>query len=47
MDFFEWVKADFPFASRIRTLRLHWAMEDGDLLDLLLRQFRGCQVCNR
>ncbi|KZV99980.1 hypothetical protein EXIGLDRAFT_639849, partial [Exidia glandulosa HHB12029] len=40
MDFFERVKADPAFAVRIKTLRLHWAMEDGDLLDLLIRIFR-------
>lgn len=37
MDFFERVKADPAFAVRIQTLRLHWAMEDGDLLDVLIR----------
>lgn len=40
MDIFERVKSDPAFAIRIKTLRLHWAMEDGDLLDLLIRIFR-------
>ena len=39
MDFFERVKADPTFASRVRSLRLHLAMEDSELLDVLLRAY--------
>ncbi|CAL1694491.1 unnamed protein product [Somion occarium] len=37
LDIFDRVKADPVFASRIRILRLHWAYEEGDMLDLMIR----------
>ena len=37
LDIFDRVKADPVFASRIKILRLHWAIEEGDMLDLLTR----------
>ncbi|KXN82398.1 hypothetical protein AN958_02603 [Leucoagaricus sp. SymC.cos] len=40
MDIFERVKSDKDFASRVRVLRVHWAYEEGDLLDLMLRVFK-------
>ncbi|KAF7327189.1 hypothetical protein MKEN_00296000 [Mycena kentingensis (nom. inval.)] len=39
LDVFDRVKADPMFASRIRTLRIHWAYEEGDMLDLMIRIF--------
>lgn len=40
LDIFDRAKADPVFASRIKCLRLHWAYEEGDMLDLMLRIFR-------
>ncbi|TCD62325.1 hypothetical protein EIP91_007065 [Steccherinum ochraceum] len=40
LDMFDRVKADPVFASRIKILRLHWAYEEGDMLDLMTRIFR-------
>ncbi|KAL0952649.1 hypothetical protein HGRIS_006893 [Hohenbuehelia grisea] len=40
LDIFDRVKADRVFASRIKSLRLHWAYEEGDMLDLMTRIFR-------
>ena len=35
LDILERVKTDRVFGGRVRTLRLHWAYEDGDMLDLM------------
>lgn len=40
LDIFDRAKADPVFASRVKCLRLHWAYEEGDMLDLMLRIFR-------
>ncbi|KAF4586299.1 hypothetical protein EYR40_010307 [Pleurotus pulmonarius] len=40
LDIFDRVKADPVFASRVKSLRLHWAYEEGDMLDLMARIFR-------
>ncbi|CCM05826.1 uncharacterized protein FIBRA_08060 [Fibroporia radiculosa] len=40
LDIFDRVKADSVFAKRVKSLRLHWAYEEGDILDLMLRLFR-------
>ncbi|KAJ6626001.1 hypothetical protein B0H10DRAFT_1999879 [Mycena sp. CBHHK59/15] len=41
LDVFDRVKADPVFASRVKSLRLHWAYEEGDMLDLMIRIFRA------
>ncbi|KAJ7049074.1 hypothetical protein C8F01DRAFT_1379121 [Mycena amicta] len=41
LDVFDRVKADAVFASRIKTLRIHWAYEEGEMLDLMIRIFRS------
>jgi hypothetical protein len=38
LDVFDRVKADPGFAARIKTLRLHWSYEEGDMLDLMARR---------
>jgi len=40
MDIFERVKTDKDFARRVKVLRVHWACEEGELLDLMLRVFK-------
>lgn len=40
LDIFDRVKADPVFASRVKSLRLHWAYEEGDMLDLMARERR-------
>ncbi|KAL5518533.1 hypothetical protein ACEPAH_215 [Sanghuangporus vaninii] len=40
LDLFSRVKKDPVFAKNIKTLRIHWAYEEGDMLDLMLRLFR-------
>ncbi|KAG6818990.1 hypothetical protein H0H93_016585 [Arthromyces matolae] len=40
LDIFDRAKADPVFASRVKSLRLHWAYEEGDMLDLMARIFR-------
>ncbi|EIN05157.1 hypothetical protein PUNSTDRAFT_92032 [Punctularia strigosozonata HHB-11173 SS5] len=40
LDIFDRVKDDKSFANRIKVLRLHWACEQGDMLDLMIRIFR-------
>jgi hypothetical protein len=40
MDLLDRVKEDPVFARRIKILRLHWAYEGGDMLDLMSRIFR-------
>lgn len=37
LDLFARVKKDPAFAMRVKTLRIHWAYEEGDILDLMLR----------
>jgi hypothetical protein len=38
LDIFDRAKADPLFASRVKRLRLHWAYEEGDMLDLTARE---------
>ena len=38
LDLFDHVKANPEFAAKIKTLRIHWSYEDGDLLDLMLSE---------
>jgi hypothetical protein len=38
LDIFDRAKADPIFASCVKCLRLHWAFEEGDMLDLTARQ---------
>lgn len=40
MDIFERVKTDKDFSRRVKILRVHWACEEGELLDLMLRVFK-------
>ncbi|PSR73013.1 hypothetical protein PHLCEN_2v11117 [Hermanssonia centrifuga] len=40
LDIFDRVKGDPLFASQIKILRLHWAYEEGDMLDIMTRIFR-------
>ncbi|KAI0041668.1 hypothetical protein FA95DRAFT_1565151 [Auriscalpium vulgare] len=40
MDVFDRVKSDPAFARHILSLRVHWAYEGGDVLDLMSRIFR-------
>ncbi|KAJ7595103.1 hypothetical protein C8J56DRAFT_928399 [Mycena floridula] len=40
LDIFDRAKADPVFANTVKCLRLHWAYEEGDMLDLMLRIFR-------
>ncbi|KAG6855921.1 hypothetical protein H0H87_009427 [Tephrocybe sp. NHM501043] len=40
LDMFDRAKADPVFASRVKCLRLHWAYEEGDMLDLMARIFK-------
>lgn len=39
LDIFDRVKGDPIFASQIKILRLHWAYEEGDMLDIMTRTF--------
>ncbi|KAI0282237.1 hypothetical protein BC826DRAFT_1065780 [Russula brevipes] len=39
LDIFDKVKADPLFSRRIKTLRVHWAYDDGDMLDVMSRIF--------
>ncbi|KAF8205773.1 hypothetical protein K438DRAFT_1818498 [Mycena galopus ATCC 62051] len=41
LDVFDRVKADPVFAARVKSLRLHWAYEEGDMLDLMIRIFKS------
>ena len=36
LDLFSRVKRDSDFAKKIKTLRIHWAYEEGDMLDIML-----------
>ena len=38
MDVFDRVKQDPNFAKRILTLRVHWAYEEGDMLEVMTRE---------
>ena len=38
LDLFSRVKRDPAFARNIKTLRIHWAYEEGDILDLMLSE---------
>ena len=38
LDVFSRVKDDAAFAKKIKTLRIHWAYEEGDMLDLMIRE---------
>lgn len=38
LDILDRAKADPLFASRVKRLRLHWAYEEGDMLDLTARE---------
>ena len=35
LDIFDRVKEDPEFASHVKVLRLHWAYEEGDMLDIM------------
>ncbi len=39
LDIFDRAKNDPVFASRVKSLRLHWAYEEGDMLDLMTREW--------
>ncbi|EKM74787.1 hypothetical protein AGABI1DRAFT_132904 [Agaricus bisporus var. burnettii JB137-S8] len=40
LDIFDRVKSDRSFALLVKCLRVHWAYEEGELLDIMLRVFR-------
>jgi len=40
LDIFDRVKVDPIFSRRIKTLRVHWAYDDGDMLDVMSRRGR-------
>ncbi|KIK66352.1 hypothetical protein GYMLUDRAFT_239320 [Collybiopsis luxurians FD-317 M1] len=40
LDIFDRAKNDPVFARRVKSLRLHWSYEEGDMLDLMIRLFR-------
>ncbi|KAF8800399.1 hypothetical protein BYT27DRAFT_7175403 [Phlegmacium glaucopus] len=40
LDIFDRAKSDPVFACRVKSLRLHWAYEEGDMLDLMARIFK-------
>lgn len=46
LDIFERAKADPVFAARVKTLRLHWAYEEGDMLDLMTSRFTNSFLQN-
>ncbi|KAH9953480.1 hypothetical protein BC827DRAFT_1146062 [Russula dissimulans] len=41
LDIFDRVKVDPLFSGRIKVLRVHWAYDDGDMLDVMTRVFRS------
>ncbi|KAI0261950.1 hypothetical protein BC834DRAFT_893413 [Gloeopeniophorella convolvens] len=41
LDIFDRVKADTVFSRRVKALRIHWAYEGGDMLDVMSRIFRN------
>ena len=38
LDLFSRVKGDASFGKKIKTLRIHWAYEEGDMLDIMLSE---------
>ncbi|KAG7087801.1 hypothetical protein E1B28_013742 [Marasmius oreades] len=40
LDILDRAKADSKFAGLVKSLRLHWSIEEGDMLDLMIRTFR-------
>lgn len=46
LDIFDRVKEDQNFAKRVRTLRMHWGFEEGDMLDVVLREFTLVISCS-
>lgn len=44
LDLFSRVKRDAVFAKNVKTLRIHWAYEEGDMLDLMLSEWCWCCV---
>ncbi|KAK7045361.1 hypothetical protein VNI00_007610 [Paramarasmius palmivorus] len=40
LDILDRAKDDPKFASMVKSLRVHWAIEEGDMLDLMTRTFR-------
>ncbi|KAF9262077.1 hypothetical protein L218DRAFT_945606 [Marasmius fiardii PR-910] len=40
LDILDRAKVDPKFAGLVKSLRLHWAIEEGDMLDLMIRTFR-------
>jgi len=40
LDIFDRAKTDPVFANRVKSLRLHWAYEEGDMLDLMIREWQ-------
>ena len=44
LDVCDRVKSDSGFASRIKTLRLHWSYLEGDMLDLMARKSFPLQI---
>ncbi|KAH6912156.1 hypothetical protein BKA70DRAFT_1422877 [Coprinopsis sp. MPI-PUGE-AT-0042] len=40
LDIFDRAKTDPIFANRVKSLRLHWAYEEGEMLDLMARIFK-------
>jgi len=38
LDIFDRAKDDAEFAARIKCLRIHWAYEEDDMLNLVLRE---------
>src|SRR5262249_8203144 len=40
LDIFDRVKSDKSFALLVKCLRVHWAYEEGELLDIMVRVFR-------
>lgn len=45
LDIFDRAKDDPIFASRVKSLRLHWAYEEGDMLDLMARTLFPFACC--
>jgi hypothetical protein len=41
LDILDKAKTNEGFARLVKCLRLHWAFEDGDMLDLMIRTFKG------
>lgn len=43
-DLFDRVKYDKAFAMRVKTLRIHWAYEEGEMLDLMMSELYLLQL---